>query len=230
MRRAGISFSDGTPRAHQFKAVFTPYLSPARAASFAVTLRFGIDEQRELALWENVAETGSKRRPPQVWKVLEDVIASARAYADGGPTALRKLIPDESYARNAATLLRELSPDSKRIETVGLTIVRHGKVTPVALPERDAFDVSKAPWFAQGGITEALPPMERIAVGRLLAGNAVHADRARGSVVEDDGTVVSFHYDEAAHGDVIDGYWKHRVRTRLRRIAGGFLLLSIDNT
>jgi hypothetical protein len=28
---------------------------------------------------------------------------------------------------------------------------------------------------------------------------------------------------------VIDGYWKHRVKTLLRRVANRFLLLTIDN-
>jgi hypothetical protein len=204
-------------------------MSPARAASFAVTLKFGINEQQELALVEEVSDRHTKRRPPRVSKVLDEVMATARAYAIGGPDAIRKLIHDEQYARNAASLLRELSPDTKRIETVGFTVVRNGKPQPVALPERKAFDASAVPWFVADGKAEALPPLERVVVGRLLAGDAVHTDRARGVVVEDGGKRVPFHYDEASHGDVIDGYWKHRVSARLRRLANGYLLVAIDD-
>ncbi|CAN5701614.1 hypothetical protein BH23GEM9_BH23GEM9_20030 [soil metagenome] len=229
MRRAGIPYAEGTPRAHRFRSVFTPYISQARAASFAVTLRFGIDEQQELALFEDMGHPSKSGKPPGVSKVLEDVVRTARAYSEGGPEGLRRVIEDESYARNAAGLLRELSPDSRRIETVGFTTVRNGKPSSVALPERNAFEASKMPWFGEGGTAEALPAVQRTVTGQLLAGDAVRADRARGTIVEDDGSMVKFRYDEASHGDVIDGYWKHRVTVLLRRLKTDYLLLSIDD-
>lgn len=230
MRKSGLAFKDVTPRTPAFKSVFTPYISTARAASFAVTLKFGVNEQGELELFENMPDIVSRRRPPKVAKVLDDVIASAKAYAEGGPEALRRVVQDDSYAKNAATLLRSISPDAKRIETVGLTIIRHGRATPVALPDRDTFDGSSPIWFAKGNQVEALPAAERVVIGQLLEGNAIRASRARGIIVQADGSPVAFHYDEAAHGDIIDSYWKHRVRARLRRVGTkGYFLLNIDD-
>jgi hypothetical protein len=73
-------------------------------------------------------------------------------------------------------LFRELSPDAKRIETVGFTVVRHGKATPVALPDRDAFDVQSC-----HGSRKVIPPRHyrRTFESSLaaLAGNAVNSDR-----------------------------------------------------
>ncbi len=230
MRKTGLPYEKSSPRTHQFRSVFTPYLSTPRAASFAVTLKFGVDEQGELDLFRDMAaESGTKKRPPRASRVLDDVIASARAYAEGGPMGLRRVIPDESYAKNAASLLRELSPDARGIVTVGLTIVRKGRIVPVHLPERNAFD-GVTPNGSAGGGAEALPPIQESVVGTLLEGNAINAERAHATVVADGGRRIKFEYDEASHGDIIDGYWKHRVRVRLRRIAARRLfLLNIDN-
>ena len=217
MRRAKLPFGP-PPKSHAFRSVLTPYLSPARVASYAVTLKFGIDEQWELLpdAADAKAKT-AKRRPPSIARVLSDVIASAKAYAQGGPAALRKVIGDDAYAKNAAMLLKDLSPDLQRISTVGLTVVRSGRAEPVALPARDAFEERRPVWFAPGGHPEALPPRQAEFEGQLLEGSATRPEHARAAVVLDDGSLVRFHYDEATHGDVIAGYWKHRVRVRLRR-------------
>jgi hypothetical protein len=49
-------------------------------------------------------------------------------------------------------------------------------------------------------------------------------------IVNDVVSGCTFCHDEASHGDIIDGYWKHRVSARLRRRRTGYLLMSIDNT
>jgi len=231
MRKIGLPYEATTPRAQQFRAVFTPYLSAGRPASYAVTLRFGIDEQRELGLGDPGDEPASRKRPPSVMRVLDDVIASAQAYADGGPKAVQKLIGDDAYAKNAAGLLRQLSPDLKRVNTVGLTIFRRGHPVPIALPERNAFERSVPGWLSLPVLADALPPREIEVVGRLLEGDATaKSTTAKAAIVQDDERIVRFHYDEAALGDIIAGFWKHRVRAQLRREgARGYSLKEIDD-
>ncbi len=228
MRKLKMPYEDSAPRTRYFKEIFTPFMSEARAASFAVTLKFGVGEQVELALLGDNESPASKRRPPSVSKVLDAVIASARAYAEGGPSALRKLIRDESYARNAASLLRQLSPDAERISTVGLTVLRGGQSAPVALPNRDAFDTRIR--VTARGLAEALPPYESTFVGQLLEADARHPARSRAAIVLDDGRNIPFRYDEPTHGDIVASYWKHRVAIRLRREgAQGYVLLHVDD-
>lgn len=229
MRRSGIPFEASTPRAQQFRNHFTPFLSQGRAASYAVTLRFGIGEQWDLGFTDDDAQH-TKRKLPKVSRVLDDVIAAAQAYARGGLATLRHLIQDDNYAKNASTLLRQLSPDSERISTVGLTVYRRGQSTQVALPERAAFDLTAVPLLLRAGITEALPAPTIRVRGRLLEANALNPAKFHASVQRSDGFVQKFEYDEATIGDVIDSYWKHEVIVTLRRDEHQrFFLQSIDD-
>lgn len=224
MRRAGLPFEASTPRAAQFRAVLTPYLSVPRAASYAVTVRFGVDEQVELDLLAPDHHKGTRRRPAPVALVLQDVFASVQAYARGGPTAVRDVIDDDDYARNATALLRQLSPDSERIKTVGITMTHNGQSTPIALPSRTAFDSgSRAP----RRVRDALPARFETFVGELREANAIQKV-PHASIVIADGDPVRFSYDEAEHIDVVAEYWKHRVRVQLRRDGTRYHLIDID--
>ncbi len=212
MRRLGQPFDAAAPKSRVFREAFTPYLSLPRAASYAITMRFGVNEQTELNL-----PGGEVTPPPSVAASIDDLVKAAKDYAKGGLGALRESIKDENYARATASLLRDLSPDNKRIQTVGLTVFRNGRADPIALPARGAFDpprVSRMPSVADG---QALPPVEVEVRGRLLEGSAKKPQRAHATIVEDSGNEIVIHYDEATHGDVIDGYWKHVVSARIRR-------------
>jgi len=227
LRKLGLPFGT-TARSHQLRQILTPYLSEARAASYAVTLRFGIGEQWDMLPELAEAPSARRKRTPSVARVLDDVIASARAYAEGGPSALKRIIRDDDYARSAASLLRHLSPDAERIRTVGLTVYRQGHAEPVELPDRTAFDLRPSAWFAKGGVTEALPPRELELEGRLLQGDHVkEGANPKAAIVLDSGQVVRFQFDEVEHGDVIPDYWKRRARVSLRREAHRNLLLDI---
>ena len=216
-RRLGLPFGIRA-RSQQMRQVLTPYLSEPRAASYAVTVRFGIGEQWDLLPELAESPAGRRRRVPSVARVLDDVIASARAYAEGGPSAIKKLIKEDDYARSAASLLRHLSPDAERIRTVGLTVYRGGRAEPVELPDRTKFDARQPVWFAKDRVVEALPQREHEVEGRLLQGDHVkEGSDPKGSVVLDNGSVVKFHFDEVELGDVIPDYWKQRVRALIRR-------------
>lgn len=220
MRRQGLAFDAPAPRAQKFRESVTPYLSLPRAASYAVTVRFGVHEQVEMAL----NDEGSSH-VVAVEDSLDDLIEAAQAYADGGAEAVRSVIPDELYARHAAGLLRQLAPDSARIATVGLTVVRDGQARAVALPERKS--TSRPPEALPKPLRgEALPPKVFEIVGLLLKGSAMPDARPSASVVPEDGRAIPFVYDEAEHGDVVHSYWKQRVRVDLIRVGKSRMLLK----
>lgn len=225
LRRLGQPFDAAAPKSRLFREAFTPYLSLPRAASYAITMRFGVHEQTELEL-----AGAEEAPPPSLSDSLDELVRNVKDYAKGGLAALRESIHDENYAKATAGLLRDLSPDNKRIQTVGLTVFRNGRADPIALPPRDAFDpprVSRMPSATDG---QALPPIELEVRGRLLEGSAKKPQRAHATIVEDSGREILFHYDEATHGDVIDGYWKHLVTARIRRVRREkFFLIDIED-
>lgn len=223
MYQSGIPFEASTPRAARFRAAFTPYLSLPRTASYAVTVRFGVDEQGELDL--PVDAHGIERPRPAVALVLRDVFASVEAYAAGGLDGVRHVIVDDQYARNAAALLRELSPDDEGIHTVGLTISREGQSAPIHLPSRRHFDGQDrtGPHFP-----DALPPKFETFVGQLREGNTI-SSVPHASIVLDSSKSKRFLYDEAEHTDIIAAYWKQTVRVKLRRQGTRYYLVSIDD-
>jgi hypothetical protein len=212
MRRAGLPFDAPQVRGRLFREAFTPYLSLPRAASYALTVRFGVHEQTELDL-----ELAGSVPAPSVADALDDLMQTAKQYARGGLAAIQEIIPDKDYAKATANLLRDLSPDSQRIQTVGLTVFRNGIPDPIALPSRRAFDPPPKSTMPTATDNQALPPADVEVIGRLLEGSAKHPRKAWGTIVEDNGREIQIKYDEAAHGDIIDGYWKHRVRARIIR-------------
>lgn len=225
MRRLGQPFDAATPKSRLFREAFTPYLSLPRAASYAITMRFGVHEQTELPL-AGVEETPT----PSIAESIDELVRNAKDYAKGGLTALRQSIQDEDYAKATAGLLRDLSPDNKRIQTVGLTVFRNGRADPIALPARDAFDPPRASGMPRATDGQALPSHELDVLGRLLEGSAKRPTKAHATIVEDDGREIVIHYDEATHGDVVDGYWKHRVKARIRRVQREqWLLVDIED-
>lgn len=224
LRRRGVPFGDSPPRTAKFREAFTPYLSTARAASYAVTVRFGVHGQTELDL------TDSQQDPTiSVEQALDDVMQVARAYAEGGPAELQKLIPDEQYARNAASLMRQLSPDEERIATVGLTVRRNGSADAVALPSRRVTPPVPT-WMPKDMSRQALPSTLFSVVGRLLEGSARTPEKAWATIVTDAGESLRIRYDETSHGDIIKQYWKRRVSAHLvRHKAQGAVLKDIDD-
>lgn len=225
MRRQGLPFDAPMSRSPRFQQSLTPYLSVARAASYAITLRFGVFEQTEMDLPD------AKSVPRvSVRDALEDLMEAARAYSDAGPTGLQRLMRDDAYARNAAALLRQLSPDEYRVSTVGLTIQRAGSMEAIALPPRQAVAPPVPVWMPQDLRRQALPPKEFTVVGRLLEGSAKKAADTWATIVTDDGEEIHVRYDEATFGDVIGAYWKHRVSAvLLRKGAKSSQLKDIDH-
>ncbi|MCO4098737.1 MAG: hypothetical protein HEQ38_04880 [Gemmatimonas sp.] len=211
-KRLVAASSSGNPT-NKLVDVVEPYLSVARAASYAVSVRFGYSSQVELDL-EDRKEEGSIRQ------AIDEVIALARVYADGGPSAVKRLVKDDSYASQAVNLLRDMSPDDHRISTVGITVFRDGAEVPVALPSRRKYDKPLVPFLQKIIKNEALPPEEFQVNGKLLEGNAIKSERATATLVDEDGSKVKLEYNETELGDVIGNYWKQQVVATLRRRSG----------
>lgn len=101
---------------------FQPYLSTPRAASFAVTIRFGQSKkQYEL--------DGMDKQS----KLVEDILENIKLVEQDDLTELEKRITDTSYRRNFLALTKQLAPDGHRIDLVGFTMIKNSTIQTVSL-------------------------------------------------------------------------------------------------
>jgi hypothetical protein len=101
---------------------FEPYLSVPRAASFAVTIRFG--QSVEQSVFEGMdVQT----------QLIDDILKNIKLINDENYGDLSMNIKDDSYRRNFIALTKLLAPDGDRIKLVGFTTTRRGNNENVAL-------------------------------------------------------------------------------------------------
>lgn len=129
-RRLKIPFRKSGPIAPRVKKLSQTYLSVPRAASFAVTLRFG-------SLPEHIATQASLPGIPSLStvynEIIEDIAKNITLVNQGDTEALEKSIEDKTYLNNFVSLARELAPDGTDINLFGITYKTQNNVVPVQL-------------------------------------------------------------------------------------------------
>lgn len=101
---------------------FEPYLSIPRAASFAVTIRFGQSVDQPVFDGMDVQT-----------QLIDDILKNIKLINEENYTQLSENIKDESYRRNFIALTKQLAPDGDRIKLVGFTTTRNLNNNTVAL-------------------------------------------------------------------------------------------------
>ncbi|MBI4645080.1 MAG: hypothetical protein HY738_00430 [Bacteroidia bacterium] len=100
----------------EIKKNFIPYLSVPRAASFAITIKFGKpDFQLKIPGTENAIE------------IIEDILNGIEMLNNSNEELLKEKIKDEAYYRNFTAYAKKLAPDGEKIKIVGFTVTRDGK-------------------------------------------------------------------------------------------------------
>ena len=101
---------------------FEPYLSIPRAASFAVTIRFGQSAEQQVFEGMDVQT-----------QLIDDILKNINLINEENYEQLSQNIKDESYRRNFIALTKKLAPDGDRIKLVGFTTTRNLDNNIVAL-------------------------------------------------------------------------------------------------
>jgi len=101
---------------------FEPYLSIPRAASFAVTIRFGQSADQQVFDGMYVQT-----------HLIDDILKNINLINEENYNQLSENIKDESYRRNFIALTKQLAPDGDRIKLVGFTTTRNLNTNTVAL-------------------------------------------------------------------------------------------------
>lgn len=123
-RRRGMPFRETPVAGKKGEKEFEVYLSTARAASYAVTLRLGHAKiQKKFAFANQV-------RPVEV---IDDVLESLDVFNAGNVKELHGRIPDTAYYNNFTALAKKLAPDGNKVQIVGFTTLRGDEPKKVAL-------------------------------------------------------------------------------------------------
>lgn len=194
----------------------SPYISTGRAASFAVTLRFGeLDSQQKLPGMDPMED------------IIKDVATNIYLVNEGNIDELKNRITDPDYLSNFISLTKELAPDGDEINLVGITygasLDNTAPKTQLTRTKKDfsglmgSWEVEKADNDASG---EQLTAEVR---GVLSLADAsknivkITSDKDKVEIIVPDGL-----------SDIVRKYWDESVLVKYRVNNGKKTLYSID--
>jgi len=111
-RLNGLPFRERGGPPKDIRDAFRPFISAPRAASYAVTLRFGRPVRHQLAL------PGVR----DAFEVVDEFVETMRILDKDGTSGALSRIGDEKYFHNFISLAKKIAPDGDRIQQVGFTI------------------------------------------------------------------------------------------------------------
>jgi hypothetical protein len=195
-RLMGHEFRESGRRKKSLSESFELYLSVPRAASFAVTLRLG--HQQNLPGVDFTTNT---------MKVLLDDLALVN---EGNLEALEISIPDESYRVNFMGLVERLAPDGKEVRTVGFTTAPDQVkrvVALVATKKQLRERVRKKP----KNFTTDTDEKEVVITGILLEADATNRKEGVIEVVDADGTAQKIIVPRGMMRDIVKPMFEEEV-------------------
>ena len=166
------------------------FVSHARAASFAVTLRIARSkDQLELD-------------PHPARELVDELLGRIESVNALNQEDLCRRIPDEAYFRNFVALAKDLAPSSDSIRQVGLTVLRNGRERCVAFTRRRT-EICLASSTDTGVSDQKVESVE----GTLLAADFTRGKRNMIAVVTAKGARVVVHVPPGMMADIVRPLW-----------------------
>lgn len=192
-RLKGIPFREsGSPNTEALQG-FEIFYSVPRAASFAITIRFGRPErQRQLTLPGFI---GSQ-------EVVDDFMASIADFNAGEGESLRNRFESEAYFNNFRALAKKLAPDGQKIDNVGFTSIRGEERKEVSLSHA-------SPSFIDQPADDARTV--RI-IGEIHKADEIRRGSPIFGVLDDQGKAHTISVPAGLLNDIVKPYWGERVR------------------
>lgn len=125
-RASGVPFRKSGQPSKEVKSICESYLSVARAASFAVTMRLGQVGVNSL----------SPDFPIQANAIVDDIATNLGLVNEGDLGTLQGRIKDTSYFENFVHLAKEFAPDGDEVNVVGITYKKNGDDNPIQLTRK----------------------------------------------------------------------------------------------
>lgn len=121
-RKKGKPFKERGRKEAGMKEDLQLFLSAPRAASFAITFKFGqAKDQPHLPDID-----------PAI-AVVDELMECVKLVNDGNDEELKTKIGNDTYFQNFIALTKQIAPDGNQITQVGFTISRNGKTTQTSL-------------------------------------------------------------------------------------------------
>jgi hypothetical protein len=193
-RQSGLPFREKGKIPKSIRELYSPYFSIPRAASFAITIRFG-EQSKNMLLFEE--------RPVQ--KMVDELVSNLELINNSEDEKLRTIINDEDYYNNFVALTKKLSPDLKNIELVGITISRKGSERRLPFTR-----LSREIRMPLAATPEQIRDAERIEV----TGRLEWASKSKSEVrlFGDEGITYRVIVPRGVMSDIVKPYWDENVR------------------
>lgn len=190
---------------------FEPYLSIPRAASFAVTIRFGQSADQQVFEGMDVQT-----------QLIDDILKNIKLINEENYNQLSENIKDESYRRNFIALTKQLAPDGDRIKLVGFTTTRNLNNNTVSLTK-----VSKEVQV-QANIEDSILPVSKREIE--LTGTLSFADSKKSKIKLTDSNNIDYEIEvpQGLLSDIVKPYFEETVIIRGIQEGKKILLKDIE--
>lgn len=189
-RRRDFPFRKHGQVAKEIKNDFEPFLSVPRAASFAVTIKFGRVIQKDF-FEENTSSL-----------IILDIMKSIDLVQAGESEKLKALVKRDEYYSNIIGLVKELAPDATNINFVGLTANINKEIRTTALT-RLRSDIKMPIILPPDEGAEADEPIE---ITGKLTGAELYAKDIQ--VTDVDGCSYKIIVPDGIMADIVRPYWE----------------------
>ena len=208
-RMNGLPFREGNPP-KEIRDAFRPFISAPRAASYAVTIKFGQTRSLQLAL-PGMVDT---------FEVVDEFVETMRILDEEGTTGAQSRIGDEKYSRNFISLAKKIAPDGDRILQVGFTI-QSPKVQRSVAFRRIGKDIS---------LPRETDADEKIVFlhGELLYADARNANKNTIRIVDDAKKAHLIEAPEELMDDIVRPMWGDEVSVEVRQRGNSAVYEFID--
>ena len=210
-RKNGLPFREGRGRPPKgIRDIFLPFISTPRAASYAVTIKFGQTRSSQLALPGLM----------DAFAVVDEFVETMRILDEDGTSGVQNRIGDEKYSRNFISLAKKIAPDGDRILQVGFTI--------------QSPEVQRSVAFRTPRNKISLPREtdvdEKIVVlhGELLYADALNANKNAIRIVDDAKKAHLIEVPEEMMDDIVPPMWRDEVSVEVRQLGNSAVYELID--
>ena len=183
------------------------FVSTPKAASFSLTLRFGLFKQLRLPEF---------RKQDDDRIVIDEILTNMEMLENGHLRQLQAQIPDPAYFRNFVGLARNIAPDGNIISFVGLTASTNGRERKVSF-SRQRDDILDPPVESIGETEFELSDTLETVSGVLRFANELKSNREIRLEVEN-GQAWKVLVREGLMEDIVGPHWGQRVNVLGRKV------------
>jgi hypothetical protein len=204
-RQRGIPFRERGRPLKTIRKDLSLYMSTARAASFAVTIRLGgpIKQQQLFTSQE---------------QVVDEFLECVKLFESEQRKMLGERINDQAYLRNFVQLAKKIAPDGKRIRTIGFTVAHGSKLMTVSMRQPPTTD-----WNVKSTGEERL-----VQITGVLTEALKKKDKNTIGLEEESGNVRTIHVPKGLMADIVRPLWDRKVVVTGREISGIISLRGIE--